>query len=205
MPAELLSPYAPLWPWLLQALPVCAPLYFRLPCEDEDMTGWGLDYRAGAILDLRNGSSRFAVLSALASVDYPLPWALGGIWSPLTDEQAGRVVAETIRRVGEDPGKPLAAVPIGIVKPWTLHQDGICMDRWWALPKDRKHRHYDYYTRFYLRRYGPSNDLGGWHVNLGKLRHFEPVIGEAGRDAADAFAFANGALLWEQVTPEVKA
>ena len=190
----LLSPFAPLYPWLYDALNVMAPVHVVYgPLTDDAPV---------EVIDLRDLQTRAVILSAVATVGHSLPWALGGIWSPLTDEQAGRVVAEAIRRVGEDPGKPAGVVPIGVLLPWAHPtEDGICIDRKWMLPKGRNHKHYEYYTRTYLRRYGTNEAFGGWNVNLGKLRHFEPVIGQEGRDAADAYAFANGALLWEQVTP----
>lgn len=196
---ELLSPYAPLWPWLARAM--CGTVYIRASGV-RDVPSEVLSSE----MDCRDLQTRVAVLSALASVGYPLPWALGGIWSPLTDEQAGRVVAETIRRVGEDPRKPCGVVPIGVLGPCEVHTGAGLYPG--------------------VARYGRPIFVGkppmpvsyGWVNNRkpssGREHMLQtwfcggdsgPEKGDAGIVASEVCAMAKGALLWEQVTPEVKA
>ena len=197
---ELLSPFAPLHPWLLKR---CArnlrvvrnpddpfSLHHEGEIEiatyssegfndimlsrrdgppDDRWVSWrrSSNYRA----DCRHFATCAMVLDALAAHGHPLPWALGGIWSALTDEQAGRVTAEAVRAVGADPKRPAGVVPIGLHKPW-LYVPG---HEW-------------------IRRAVIGNALRSIYAN-DKSEHADK----------DAKAIASGALLWEQITPPEKA
>lgn len=151
---DLLSPYAPLWPWLLERChqnmrvvrnPDDPPslqlqnegqieistydpdpehasnilLHRRDGPTDERWCGWcrSVDYRA----DLTHFPTRGHVLEALAREGHRYPWALGSIWSVLTDEQAGRLTAEIVRRVGPDPKAAGGGYPVvpGVLSEWS--------------------------------------------------------------------------------------
>lgn len=200
---ELLSPFAPLHPWLLKR---CArnlrvvrnpddpfslhhegqevEILSRSASEESDIdimlsridgppddrwVSWrrSVDYRA----DCRHFATRAMMLDALAAHGHRLPWALGGIWSALTDEQAARVTAEAVRAVGADPKCPAGIIPIGVLKPW-LYVPG---HEW-------------------IRRAVIGNALRSIYAN-DKSEHADK----------DAKAIASGALLWEQITPPEKA
>lgn len=176
----LLSPFAPLHPWLYDALNVMAPVHVVYgPLTDDAPV---------EVIDLRDLQTRAVVLSALATVGHSLPWALGGIWSPLSNEQAGRVVAEAIRRVGEEPREPSASVPSAIVQAWSGHQEGIRYRQFWTP--------HDTYKR------AATVAPNGWRAAASREGYCDgPEGGEEGRNLADAALIQLGALLWEQVTP----
>lgn len=123
---ELLSPFAPAPAWLFNDL-ILWILRFNsndgnnrrvrtLTLKMTDIDEWSLD--------CCDSATRFAVLTSLAKHGHALPWALGGIWSPLTDEQAGRVVAEAVRRVGADPARPVGVVPTCVASAWERVANG---------------------------------------------------------------------------------
>ena len=176
----LLSPFAPLHPWLYDALNAMAPVHVVYgPLTDDAPV---------EVIDLRDLQTRAVVLSALAAAGYSLPWALGGIWSPLSNEQAGRVVAEVLRRVGEDPGKPAGVVPICVMGKWSPHHiEQVAGDGLHGLVRGR-------------------GKTAGWRLWNGGYADSQivgagPDTGNAGRAALLDCAMNKGALLLEQVTP----
>lgn len=200
---ELLSPFAPVHNWLCRALRIGwdgsrlqtrgLAIHFREPPQREE-------------LDLRDFITRAVTLRALAEAGHPRPWALGSCWSSLTDEQAGRVVAETIRRVGEDPGKPCGVVPIGVLGPREVHTGAG------LYPGVAR------YGRPILVGKPPMPTAYGWVNNRkpssGREHMLQtwfcggdsgPEKGDAGIAASEACAMSKGALLWEQITPPEKS
>jgi hypothetical protein len=115
----VMSPYATLWPWIREA-PI-HPENNREDAEDE----WHTISEPGDIIDCRHVMVRVAVLRALALYGHPVLFALGAPWSALTDEQAGRLAAEIVRRVGAHPATPKGVLPTGVLGPriggvWTV-------------------------------------------------------------------------------------
>lgn len=227
---DLLSPYAPIWPWLLERChqhmrvvrnPDDPPslqlrnegqieistydpdpehasnilLHRRDGPTDERWCGWcrSVDYRA----DLTHFPTRGQVLATLAIHGYVYPWALGSLWSNLTDEQAGRLTAEIVRRVGPDPKAPAEVMPTGVLGPVQYHTGaglypGTYEETRRGLvgaplrPRSeggKKQRGYP----------GPS----GW--SCGDQRG--PETGDLGRAMAERRAMDHGAILVEQITP----
>lgn len=120
------SPFAPLWGWLKRSMRG----YHAL------MTPHGYVPVADAVshpdlmrvIDLRDLPTRAVVLRALAPIYearrlLPPHWALGEGWSALTAEQAGRVVAEMVRRVGADPAVVGEVLPVGVRGPYRRQGD----------------------------------------------------------------------------------
>jgi hypothetical protein len=80
----------------------------------------GRDADLGHFVDLRHGTVRYTVLRELEAVGHPCAWALGLPWTPLSDEQAGRLAAEMIRRLGpgvEVPKVPREPLPVAVLGP----------------------------------------------------------------------------------------
>lgn len=109
----MLSPFAPLYLWL------------KYPLAGDTVSNnmgipivVGMGHDRDIMIDLRDLQTRVIVLHALANAGHSRPWALGSIWSPLTDEQAGRVCAEIVRAVGENPSKPVGVVPVCVLGKW---------------------------------------------------------------------------------------
>ena len=177
----MISPFAPLYPWLVAA------------CEGSAWTSTvtyphAVEPTAACSIDLRHGPTRYAVLRALAEAGHDRPWALGAPWSALTDEQAGRVTAEIVRAVGADPGAPVGVVPVCVVEAWSN-----------GSPARR---------RRYAGIRGPLPELfsAGWYVSLpndisSALWERGPETGEPGRLAADNAARALGCIMIEDITP----
>lgn len=189
----LLSPFAPLHSWLYDALNVMAPIHVVYgPLTDDAPV---------EVIDLRDLQTRAVVLSALAAAGHSLPWALGGIWSPLTGEQAGRVVAEIVRAIGADPKCPTSVVPTCILDPWSYSGD---LTHDWRRSVRIGQPHPDLQDgphvtgddpQYIIAGYGPGWGYGWWTPRLGR------ETCAAGRAASDAHSAGLGALLWEQVTP----
>lgn len=169
---ELLSPFVPAPRWL----PAHPGVRFS---------------ETPAGLNLRDGPTRYLVIRAAISAIGPgLPtfrWALGEPWSRLTDEEAGRVAAEVVRRIGPDPSAPVGHLPVCLLGVWT-----DTTGRPWS-------RLELYETRSGARRC-IDHGAGGWEVRLGNYRRGAKT-GEAGRAAADAYAISQGAILIEQIRP----
>ena len=193
----MISPFAPLYPWLRAAL---GGVFVRLengglyPAHD------ALAKRMDANLcDLQ---TRAAVLRALADTGHSRPWALGQPWSPLTDEQAGRATAEILRAVGEDPSRPIGMVPDRILSEWFTPEDG-----------DKPPRHYRHGSALVWREVVIGSDHSGryvcvcqnaWIADLpwdGETPYTGPETGDAGRLAADNAARNLGCLFIEELTP----
>ena len=92
----MISPFAPLYPWLIAA---CNGYAWTSNESYPD----AVEPTPETLIDLRHGPTRYAVLRALAAAGHSRPWALGAPWSSLTDEQAGRVTAAILRAIGADP------------------------------------------------------------------------------------------------------
>lgn len=228
---DLLSPYAPLWPWLLERChqnmrvvrnPDDPPslqlrnegqieistydpdpehasnilLHRRDGPTDERWCGWcrSVDYRA----DLTHFPTRGHVLVALATYGHHFPWAAGSIWSPLTDDQAGRLTAEIVRRVGPDPKAPARVLPNGVLGPVIRHEGaglypGVYQESRRELVGSP---------------YCPSSEGGkrqrgypgprGWSCGP----HQGQETGDLGRAMAERRAMDLGAILVEQITPK---
>lgn len=182
----MLSPFAPLYPWL------------KYPLAGDTVSNnmgipivVGMGHDRDIMIDLRDSQTRVIVLRALADAGHARPWALGSIWSPLTDEQAGRVTAEIVRAVGADPSKPAGVVPSCVLGAWrqggTIH---------------RRHIHTGDVFRC------ATVNYAGWYLK-GILRGTSPngchaegsETGEPGRLAADTAARALGCIMIEDITP----
>ena len=209
---ELLSPFAPIHEWLREHLRLWIVRFIKADnfsttthrsrvLDVEDAEDWSLD--------CRDPATRFAILSALADHSILRPWALGGIWSSLTDEQAGRVTAEVVRALGADPANPSSIIPFGILSEWLTPAD---------LAEDSKPpRSHRYGVALEWRVLVLGNDDGGRYSGVfraGWIADFRPPEGvrymgdergDEGKTAADEAAIASGALLWEQITPPEKA
>lgn len=193
----MISPFAPLYPWLRDALghqvvrssaglPRFASSHYPTPYE----------------IDLRDLQTRTAVLRALHDAGHSRPWALGAPWSPLTDEQAGRATAEILRAVGEDPSRPIGMVPDRILSEWFTPEDG-----------DKPPRHYRHGSALVWREVVIGSDHSGryvcvcqnaWIADLpwdGETPYTGPETGDAGRLAADNAARTLGCLMLEDLTP----
>ena len=92
----MISPFAPLYPWLIAA---CNGYAWTSNESYPD----AVEPTPETLIDLRHGPTRYAVLRALADAGHSRPWALGAPWSSLTDEQAGRATAAILRAIGADP------------------------------------------------------------------------------------------------------
>lgn len=237
---ELLSPFAPLHPWLLKR---CArnlrvvrnpddpfslhhegqevEILSRSASEESDIdimlsridgppddrwVSWrrSVDYRA----DCRHFATRAMMLDALAAHGHPLPWALGCIWSALTDGQAARVTAEAVRAVGADPERPAKAIPFGVLSEWITpeelaegskpprsHRFGVAVEwRVLVLGNDDGGRYSGVFPTGWIADFRPPEGV----------RYMGDERGDEGKAAADEAAMASGALLWEQITPPEK-
>jgi hypothetical protein len=171
---EVFSPFAPLWTWL-----ALGDHYVR--------ASNGLMILRALEIDLRDIQTRAIVLHALAQHGHRFPWALGSIWSTLTDEQAGRLTAEIVRRIGPDPSAPTGVIPVVVLGPW---QDGKrCSQRRPIVPFDSG------IDQIYV----IEVNSRGW------LRYFDhggPETDVAGKRAAEHWAARGGSILIEQLTPE---
>lgn len=153
------------------------------------------------MLDLRHFATRAIVLQTLATHDHYYSWALGGIWSDLTDEQAGRIVAEIVRQVGADPKNPPEVLPFGVLSEWLEPEEG-----------DKPPKHITRGRALAWREVVIGNDDGGRYACVFEyswLADFRPPkgvkeegqeTGIAGRVAADHAARASGAIFWEEIT-----
>lgn len=197
---EILSPFAPLFPWLFRDHRLPGFLYRIFPEDCRPLGEADIGTPSDRLIDgidLRELATRAVVLRALAAHGHARPWALGeGFGSDLTAEQAGRVVAEMVRRVGPDPGKPVGVIPTFVSLPWVEN-----------IP-----------NRYWLRRQynatgggpmagcwansGTPGDNCGWAVWTFNTTHASGAEGGAlGRDVCDLAIRNMGGLLWEQVTP----
>ena len=179
-----MTPFCPLYPWLDACTLSLAPI--DPPFNVTDLA-----------VDCRDIGNRLAILQILATHGHRHPWALGGIWSALTDEQAGRVVAEIVRRIGPDITRPADLHPVTVLGPWTRESTagqypGVTPNERAMLFPTHK-AGYALYRELDLR---TAKRHGGWR--MGTLTGQESD--EAGRGAADTAARHSGALLWEDMT-----
>lgn len=195
---ELLSPFAPLYPWLDACTLSLAPI--DPPFNVSDLA-----------VDCRDIANRLAILQTLATHGccHRLPWALGGIWSSLTDEQAGRVTAAIVRAIGADPKRPAKAIPFGVLSEWITPEE--------LAEGSKPPRSHRFGVAVKWRVLVLGNDDGGRYSGLfpagwiadfrapEDVRYMGDERGEEGKAAADEAATASGALLWEQITPPEKA
>lgn len=166
------------------------------------------DYR----VDLLHFATRAVVLDALADIGHTRPWALGRCWSSLTDEQAARVVGAIVRAVGADPKRPASVVPTGVLGPWVYRSEPD-----WARTAHFRLSAVGHGTAGVIDA-GPhwsaehTAPFHGWY--FGETAQYPywkdhgypigPEIGNEGRCHAEAVAIAKGAILWEQITPELR-
>lgn len=153
-------------------------------------------------LDLRHFATRAVVLQVLSTYGYSYPWVLGEIWSDLTNEQAGRVAAEIVRRAGADPKNPSEVLPFGVLSEWLEPEEG-----------DKPPKHITRGRALAWREVVIGNDDGGRYACVFEyswLADFRPPegvkvegreTGLAGRVATDRAARASGAIFWEEITP----
>lgn len=201
----ILSPFAPLLPWLLSAVMFDTPMCIRpngrarLVSIQRSRADGPTQYRFAEHrptwtnetpdLDLRHGPTRYAILRALADAGHSRPWALGAPWSLLTDEQAGRATAEIVRAVGEDPRKPARVVPVCVLGAWKPCYARVFSQSTGRMEDERPH----------LVGARIPHGIGerGWLAGA----QDGPETGEPGRIAADNAARALGCLMIEDLTP----
>ena len=174
------NPYATLWPWIRGA-----PIH---PTSDATDYAWATIRDSSDIIDCRHVMVRVAVLRAIALHGHPVLFALGAPWSALTDEQAGRLTAEIVRRVGAHPATPKGVLPTGVL--------GARIRQERAGPGWVD-------TRPVIAGSPPVPHTirgirGGWWW-CGTERG--PESGEEGVAAAEKRAMAMGAIMIEQITP----
>jgi hypothetical protein len=122
------QPCAPLYGWVKGVLVKASLLQFSfygfaegpiaVATDVDRARREGRDHERGHFVDLRHGQVRYALLRAMEDAGHICAWALGVPWTPLTDEQAGRLVAEMIRRLGpgaEVPKVPRAPLPVSVL------------------------------------------------------------------------------------------
>lgn len=188
---DLLSPYTPLWPWLKSALNA-AP---ALPAGGPAHSGPLGDTET---VDLRPLAVRVQVLAALATYGHVYPWAAGSIWSPLTDEQAGRLTAEIVRRVGPDPKAPAQVMPTGVLGPINRCTGaGMYLGVYHETRSVLVGKPITTLSEGGKSRRGAPGP-GGWFCG----QHRGPETGDLGRAKADQCAVDLGAILVEQITPK---
>ena len=209
---DLLSPYAPLYPWLGfvtrdrgVSLTLCGRGYQEEAAGLIPSTMWTavLNTPTGepippVEIDMRDLDVRVLVLEWIATYGHAYPWALGAIWSPLTDEQAGRLTAEIVRRVGPDPKVPAQVMPNGVLGPVIRHEGaglypGVYQESRRELVGSP---------------YCPSSEGGkrqrgypgprGWSCGPHQGRQTDDL----GRAMAERRAMDLGAILVEQITPK---
>jgi hypothetical protein len=129
----------------------------------------------------------------LGAYGHCFPWALGSIWSILTDEQAGRLTAEIVRRVGPDPKVPSGVMPNGVLD-FSRRKQGAGAYR---------NSYIDSRSKLVGNPCCPSSENGGYPGFRGWTCGFHsgPETGDAGQAAAERCAMGLGAILVEQVTP----
>lgn len=176
------NPYATLWPWIREA-----PLHPENNRDDAE-DAWATIRDSSDIIDCRHVMVRVAVLRALALRGHPVLFALGAPWSALTDEQAGRLTAEIVRRVGAHPATPKGVLPTGVLGA-RMRRDTV--GRGWID------------TRPVIAGSPPVPHTirgirGGWWW-CGNERG--PESEEEGVAAAEKRAMEMGAILIEQITP----
>lgn len=122
------QPCAPLYGWVKGVLVKASLLQFSfygfaegpiaVATDVDRARREGRDHELGHFVDLRHGQVRYALLRAMEDAGHTCAWALGMPWTPLTDEQAGRLVAEMIRRLGpgaEVPRVPREPLPVAVL------------------------------------------------------------------------------------------
>jgi hypothetical protein len=208
---ELLRPCAPYYSWLMAATYADSGWLTTTGIRYWSLTGVRLTLAESLMLaderqntcgelDLRHFPTRAVILAALAEKGHRFPWALGGIWSSLTDEQAGRLTAELIRRIGPDPLKPAATLPRCVLSRWehSSHNDdwsrSLQVGEGWRVFGD------DYPHVSSEREDMQIPGCVGWGFGWGSKR-LGPEVGEAGRNAVDLHVLAKGNILIEQLTP----
>ena len=200
---ELLSPFAPLWPWLVPNRESRIPgfLYRIFPDDCRPLGPADIGTPSERLIDgidLRDLAIRAVVLRALAAHGHARPWALGEGWSDLTAEQAGRVVAEMVRRVGADPAKPVGVIPVAVLGA-----------RYRERGMSHEHRVSVAGEAFIAAVFGEREDLHpAWmirrastHVPLAEMARQPGWMPWDAQESCDAACVERGMLLWEQVTP----
>ena len=167
------NPYATLWPWIREA-----PLHPENNRDDAE-DAWDTICESSDIIDCRHLMVRVAVLRALALHGHPVLFALGAPWSALNDEQAGRLTAEMVRRVGAHPATPKGVLPIGVLGA-RMRRDTV--GRGWIEPP----------VPHTIRGIG-----GGWWCGTER----GPDSGGEGVAAAEKWVMEMGAVMIEQITP----
>lgn len=175
------NPYATLWPWIRGA-----PIH---PTSDATDYAWATIRDSSDIIDCRHVMVMVAVLRALALHGHPVLFALGAPWSALTDEQAGRLTAEIVRRVGAHPATPKGVLPVGVLGP-RVGGVGAVPTRW-------------FWTRDALvgapsipEAYG-GLCVAGWFCG----ERYGSETGADGMALAERAAIEMGAVMIEQITP----
>lgn len=190
---DLLSPYAPLWPWLKSALDA-APVF---------LAGGPAHLGTGPLGDTetvycRPLAVRVQVLATLDAHGHRFPWALGSIWSPLTDDQAGRLTAEIVRRVGPDPKAPAQVLPNGVLGPVIRHEGaGLYSGVYQEYRRELVGSPYCTSSEGGKRQRGYPGPRG-WSCGP----HQGQETGDLGRAMAERRAMDLGAILVEQITPK---
>lgn len=236
---DLLSPFAPLHPWLLersarnlrvvrdpddpyslqhtgQEVEISSYLASQdttldiMLCRrdgpaDDRWVGWrrSANYRA----DCTHFATRAVIVRLLHDLGFEgVGWAAGHPWSSLTDEQAGRVVAEMVRRIGSDP-RAAAHLPVGVLG---LPSDSIT-DRlgWWG--RRRTQLAGEGGACSWFRDDCHDQQKEGWRFEIYKTPYGAekidlsgPDFGDDGQRLAEKAAQMHGYLLVEQVTPPEK-
>lgn len=188
MSVELLSPFAPLFPWLESSFSGSHVWVDRVTVNDV------------LSIDLRPLAVRVAVLAVLLrDYGHARPWALGeGFGSDLTPEQAGRVVAEMVRGVGADPAKPVGVIPVAVLGA-----------RYRERGMSHEHRVSVAGEAFIAAVFGGREDIHpAWmirrastHVPLAEMARQPGWMPWDAQESCDAACVERGMLLWEQVTP----
>lgn len=174
------APCAPLYDWVKRVLVKASLLQFSfygfaegpiaMATDVDRARREGRDHELGHFVDLRHGQVRYALLRAMEDAGHTCAWALGLPWTTLTDEQAGRLVAEMIRRLGpgaEVPKVPRAPLPVAVLgRVW--YDDREAEERRTSLAASK-------IVRVALGRAGRVQVVGG--AGLG----FEPAWDEQGR------------------------
>jgi hypothetical protein len=207
--SELLSPFATLHPWLAEAIHLeCVRFVRDLGSRSHRCPVYEGLHLEGWQIDLRHFATRSVVVRAIADHGFSsIGWAAGRPWSKLTDEQAGRVVAEIVRRIGSDP-KTAAHLPRGVL---ALPHDSIT-DRsgWWL-----RHRTViagEGAACSWFRDDCNGRQKNGWRFEIYKTPYSAekidlsgPDFGNDGQRLSEKAAQMHGYLLVEQITPPEKS